>query len=286
MEEKLRKLIPGRITLSAFYYFDDQRYAQIENILTTMKRWRPVVILILLLCALTVVLITHAIFIFIFYEIIYHVLNRALAKSKFLKAYASSRNLKIGMDLTPDMVTSRLSQKINPGYKTSYFISSHKDFPIKLFELNYSVGNKNKTTYTFTVSEITVEHGVFPHILLHRKDLKKHQDTDYFGEDKDTEVSISSNETTYNLYTTSKFETEALQICTPEFVELIKASYLPLDVEFAEKHVYIYTQTQLETEKDFDELYRITHEVIDRYGDFLVRMKDDYEALHEVYTKK
>ncbi len=260
--------------------------AKMESVLVKMKSWRPIVIIIAVLCVVSLVLIPLAFFISGAYILVYLAIQKTLKKMKFLQQYASSRNLQVGDNLTSGTVTGRLLQQNDREYKKLFLHSNYKEFPTKLFYFNYSVGNKNKTTYHFTICEITIEHGVFPYILLQRKDVMKHQNSDYFGTDKDTEVTIGSHDTTYSLYTTSRYETEALQICTPEFIELIKSSYLPLCVEFVNDRLYIYVQSSLETEKDLDELYRVTHAVIDKFGDFLVRMKDDYQALHEVYTRE
>ncbi len=284
MEEKLRNIASWAASTISFSNSED--IAQLESNLVKIKSWRPIVTLILVLCVISVVLIPLAIFIFIFYLTIYHATQASLAGLKFLRQYASSRNLQFGDNLTSDMVTGRLLQKMDSTHKSLFMFSNHKNFLIKLFYFSCTAENNKKITYNFTISEITIKNGVFPYILLQKNGSIKHQNLNYFGVDKDIEVTIGSHDTTHTLYTTSKYEIEALQICTPEFIELIKSSYLPLSVEFAENHVYIYTQSHLETEKDLDELYRVTHAVIDNFGDFLVRMKDDYEALHEVYTKK
>ena len=260
---------------------------QLEKLLEKMKsrRW-----LVILGCVVTLTFtVTDKLggFLVVLYITYYVTIQHVLRIRRFLKTYASSRNLNFGNNLDEKTLTGRILKRIDGRFDGSFVFNNHSNFLNKIFYFSYDGGSgKHPEIYNFTLTEITIDQAVIPYILLQKNSAKKHQSFDSFGDDKDVQVSLGAYDNEYTLYTTNHYEVEALQICAPEFVDLIKNSYLPLNVEFAENHLYIYTQTHLSTEKDLDELCRVTYAVIDTFGNFLLRMKDDYQALHDVYRKE
>lgn len=265
----------------------DKSIQSLENTLKRMKS--KLVIRVLVIAAISTLFIDFRIGIFIIaiYIAFYLLVKRTLRVKKFLQNYAFTRQLNLGAELDTSTFTGRLLRRTDSPKIGPYIFSTYGGFLTKMFYFSYSewIGNR-KNTYYFTVTEITVDQAEFPYLLLQRKNLKRHQDIDYFGEDKDVEVGLNAYNDIYTLHTTNQYEIEALQICTPEFIKLIQSSYMPLSVEFAGNHVYIYAQTQIEKESELDELYRVTKATIDTFGNFLLRIRDDYSVLHEAYKKE
>jgi len=258
----------------------------LEELLQKMVSRKNITILVIVSIIALLLSVNLVIFMVVFYIVVYFTIKQTLERRKFLQKYASIRNLKYAETLKKESLTGRLFRTINTRYDDAFIFGDYNNFPTKLFYYSYSTGNgKNSETFHFTITEIKIGNTIFSYILLQKNTLKKHQSTNLFGDDKDIQVSLAIHDKTYTLYTLKRYEIEALQVCNSEFIELIKTSYLPLCVEFAKNHVYIYTQSHLATEKDLDELYRVTKAVIDNFGPFFLRMKDDYEVLHEVYNK-
>lgn len=258
----------------------------LEKLVVKMVSPKAIAILVGVSIVTILLSLNLTIFIIAFYIVIYFAAKQTLERRRFLQAYASTRNLEYAETLKREDLTGRLFRTINAHYDSAFIFGNHNSFPVKMMYYSYSIRRgKHTIVYDFTVTEVTAGQNVFPYILLQKNSMKKHQDSDILGDDKDVQVSLAAFDETYSLYTTNRYEIEALQICTKEFVELFQKSSLPLSVEFAGNHIYIYTQSRLSTEKELDELYRVTKAVIDIFGNFLLRMEDDYRALHEVYKK-
>lgn len=258
----------------------------LEKLVEKMVSPKALTILVAVSIVTILLSLNLTIFVIAFYIVIYFTAKQTLERRRFLQKYASTRNLEYAETLKKEDLTGRLFRTINTHYDSAFIFGEYHSFPVKMMYYSYSIQRgRQRIVYDFTVTEVTMGQNVFPYILLQKNIMKKHQDSDILGDDKDVQVSLAAFDGIYSLYTTSKYEIEALQICTPEFVELFHKSPLQLSVEFGGNHVYIYTQSRLSTEKDLDELYSTTKTVIEKFGNFLLRMENDYRALHEVYKK-
>lgn len=208
-----------------------------------------------------------------------------LSTRKFMREYASSHNLQYVGTLDEKSLSGRLFKRTRTEIE-HVMVGEYQNFPIRMFYYSYSIQEgKHTKVFPFTVSEITIGETRFPHLLLLNKKTDKHQSADYFGDDKDVQVGLGKDDPHYTLYTTNNYELEALQICTPEFVDLFRNDQVRQSVECAENKLYIYTDSRLTKKDTLDILYTTTKNVIEKSGPFLLRLKDDYESLHEVFKK-
>ncbi len=219
------------------------------------------------------------------YFAFYFYVKGYLSTRKFMREYASSHNLQYVGTLDEESLSGRLFKRTRTEVE-HVMVGEYLNFPIRIFYYSYSAQEgKHTRVYPFTVSEITIGNTKFPHLLLLNNKTDKHQNSDYFGDDKDVKVGLGRDDSSYTLYTTNNYELEALQICTPEFIELFKNELVQQSVECAENKLYIYTDKRLTKKDNLDILYATTKCVIEKSGPFLIRMKDDYEALHGVFRK-
>lgn len=259
----------------------------LEKLVVKLASPRAITILIGVSIVTLFLSIVHTIIIIVSYAVVYFVFKQIVERRRFLQKYATTRNLEYAEILKKEDLTGRLFKRVHARYDNAFIFGTYANFPVKILYYSYSIGKrKHSMIYNFTVTELTVGQAMFPYILLQKKNMRKHQDADVLGDEKEAQVNLASLSETYSLYTTRGYEIEALQICIPEFVDLFQNSPLSLSVEFAGNHIYIYTEGELTTEKELDELYRVTKVVVDTFGNFLLRMRDDYQVLHEVYKKE
>ncbi|MBP6888744.1 MAG: UbiA prenyltransferase family protein [Candidatus Pacebacteria bacterium] len=267
------------------FWFTSKTDEEIEELLKTMLSPRNLVVLFIV-CILSLLFLFPLTFIApAAYFSFYFYTKEYLKTRKFMREYAKSRNLQYTGTLDIDSLTGRLFMRSRRKVE-HVLVGEYSGFLITLFYYSYSVKEgKHTRVYPFTVSEITVGTTKFPHLLLLNNNMEKYQFGDYFGDDKDVKVGLGGDDSRYTLYTTNNYELEALQICTPEFVELLRNGQVIESVECAENKVYIYTDTRLTTKEELDVLYNTTTALIEKFGPFLIRLKDDYDSLHEVFKK-
>jgi hypothetical protein len=227
---------------------------------------------------------SFALFVVAIYFLAFYSIGYGIRERKFLKDYATSRGLHYEEVTENISFSGRLFTSDRLGYALT---GDYNNFPVMLFYYNHVVGQgKNRRVYPLTVCEITFKDLAFPHILLQNRDMDRYQSTDIFGEDKDVEVTLVEGVDRFNLFTTNNYELEALQICTQDFLRPILSSELVVSLEFATDRLYIYTNERLTKAEELDSLFGLSKKIIDASGAFLLRLKDDYEALHEVYRDK
>lgn len=227
-----------------------------------------------------------AFFIIVFYFVYFYHFKSHLAMRKFMRGYGASHNLHYQGVLDTGALTGRLFRHSRSAVEHT-LCGEYKGFPLKLFYYNYTVQQgKRSRRYDFTVSEMTIKDLAFPYLLLLNKKMWQYQDTDQFGDDKDVKVPLEDLTKNFHLFTTNNYELEALQICSQELLSIIDGSPVRLSVEFGNDKIYLYTDKRVTKREDLDALVTSSQKIIDISGAFLLRLKDDYEALHEVYRSK
>lgn len=167
-------------------------------------------------------------------------------------------------------------------------MGTYNNYPIKIFNYSYTIGSgKNQNAYFFTVCEIEIEKIDFPHIFLKSKSMwGTHFKKNYFGPNKDTRIKLEKQfEDKFNLYCTEDYEIEVLQIFTKDLLGFLVEHGNKFSIEFSENKIYIYDDKIIRNKKDLDELYSIVKIILDRSGDLIKRLADDFEAMHNSYRK-
>lgn len=207
---------------------------------------------------------------------------------KALKEYFVSFAQTNGFDFTESISVKSFKGKLfNIGHSRvaeNVVSGLFKDHSTRFFHYRYSVGHgKHKKTYNFTVWEISFEKTDFPYILLRSKTMRR------FGSlnGKEREVSLRDDLARYfRLYVTEGYEVEALQIFTPEFVNVLSKKGPNFSIEFAGKNLYIYDDVTVNNNKKLKEIYEVAKEVFVSAGPLLNRLHDDFENMHRYYRKK
>lgn len=158
--------------------------------------------------------------------------------------------------------------------------------PLSLFNYGYTVGSgKNSQMYEKTILEIDLKILTPPILLL--------VDAHGFGDNiSDNTLSRVSKidlggdwEKHFNLYTETKFEVEALQIFTPEFLHLIYDKYKKFSLDFLGQNFYVYSNGVIANKADLDLMLEFARLVAEKIGNKLPAMQSSISAMKEVLNK-
>jgi hypothetical protein len=220
--------------------------------------------------------------------IFYYAYVHSKVHAEFMKQFATNN----GMEYLPqgyiDMVRGRLFSVGHSQTITHVLSGTYASHPTKLFNFKYSVGSgKHKQTYFFTVLEIAFEKTVFPHILLQSKTMSKFGYTDAIGKVQDREIKLENHfSKNFNLYCTSGYEIEVLQIFTPDVLSFLQEKSSAFSIEFAENRMYIYDDTVIVKNSQLAEMLEVTKKIFDLIGPLCNRLEDDFRALHPYYKNQ
>ena len=212
------------------------------------------------------------------------------AQRVFMQEFARVNNLAFEERGKMASVSARLFKSGNMGSQSIYNIIStqHTSQPIRIFNFQYSTGSgKSKQVHTFTVCEVAFEKVIFPYILLQSSTMWKYGGTDFFGDDKDRDVPLEGEfKDSFHLHVRQGYETEALQIFSPDVLHFLKEQASKFSIEFAGNNVYVYDDYLISTQERLNELYSVVRKMIDMVSPLLNRLADDFSALDEVYRKE
>lgn len=226
----------------------------------------------------------------LFLILAYIVYLRHEAESIFMQEFARVNNLTYEKEGNIKTVSGRLFKEGNYGSQriTNVISGSHAGQPIRLFNFLYVVGGrKNRRRVVFTVCEIAFEKTEFPYILLQSRTMFRHGGREFFGDDRDEEVSLEAPfKESFRLFVQQQYEIEALQIFNSDTLQLLKEQGSSFSIEFAGTKAYIYDDTVISTKKALDSLYTVVKKIVDTAGPFINRLHDDFDSLHKYYRKE
>lgn len=159
-------------------------------------------------------------------------------------------------------------------------------FPISLFNYYYTVGSgKSSRSYSSTVWSIDFKTRVPTMVLL--------VDRHFFGDDLSnnninnvSKISLSEElEKHFTLYSENKFEIEALQIFTPEFLNKIYESYKNYSLDFVGTKLYIYNNNIIKNKGNLEHLKQYIGFIINQLNNKLPSMAGSIKALTEEAKK-
>lgn len=216
----------------------------------------------------------------VFFALIY-----VKARKLFMRYFAEAHGLKYEEGASVNSATGRLFRL---GHGQSILHVIFDDFsgrPMRLFNFDYTTGSgKSSRTHPFTVLEIDFEKTVFPYILLQSRTMSKHAATDWWGIDQDRTIPLEEAfQRSFSLYATQGYETEALQIFTPDTLGFLVQNSADFSIEFAEDKMYIYDDKNISTRKELQKLYDVARKIFELLGPLLNRLHDDFAALHPYY---
>ncbi len=160
------------------------------------------------------------------------------------------------------------------------------NLPVRLFNYQYTVKHgKSSTKYNKTIFEVDLQTSVPPLLLL--------VDTHLFGDNlSDNNISHTSKisltpdlEQHFSLFTEKKFEIEALQIFTPEFLQLIYTKYKFFSIDFVGTKLYIYANHIITKKTELELMMEFLSLICQRLANKLPQMRGSIIALTESLSK-
>jgi len=160
------------------------------------------------------------------------------------------------------------------------------NLPLNLFNYQYTVGSgKSAHTYQKTILELGLETLTPPMLLL--------VDWHGFGDDiSDNNIKNVSKidlngdlEKHFNLFAERKFEVEALQIFTPDFLNLIYEKYKQFSLDFIGSKLYVYSSGIISKKAELDLMVEFLKILSERLGQKLRSMQGSILSLTEAVSK-
>lgn len=160
------------------------------------------------------------------------------------------------------------------------------NLPFYLFNYHYTVQyGKQSHTFRRTVWEIDFQMPVPPMLLL--------VDWHEFGDDiSDNNLKYVSKivldealEKHFSLFAEKKFETETLQIFTPEFLNLLFEKYKQFSLNFSGSSLLVYAHGIITSKDELMNMKKCVNEIAGRLAEKLPAMQGAISALHEALSK-
>lgn len=153
----------------------------------------------------------------------------------------------------------------------------------RLFIFSTTIGSgKNRRTKMYSSLEISFD-AMLPNILLNNK--KSWLLSIEFPIDNEKKLELEGDFRKYfSLYVTKEYELEALQIFTPEIMQMFIEKADGLSLEIYKDKVYLYYPKEITKKEQLMSIYGLAKEVITRLGSKFSLMKDDVEDMSK-YAK-
>jgi hypothetical protein len=208
------------------------------------------------------------------------------ALEAFMRAFATRHGFSYTKIDDPSTLHGKL---FSVGYSKTmrHVVQGFLEDPLSLFLYGYTVGSgKNSVHYAHTVASCSYKETTFPSLVLSARSQRKYGTQDLFGVVHDREVTLEPEfSQVFSLVVTEGFETEALQIFSPEILrELVKmgAEYR---LEFCEHSWYLSVDKYLTTSEELEKFFATASYLAKTLGPLLHRLHDDFSAMH-AYIKE
>ena len=200
---------------------------------------------------------------------------------EFMKQFASAN----GFSYTPggslDGLDGSLFQIGNSRSVADVVSGQFQNRPISLFTYTYVTGSgKSEQTHTYTIYELQFD-VTLPDILLENA-------SHAFGGSLFEKLSgkeFIKLEGDFNKYFSlcipRGYETEALEIFTPDVMEELIEKAKAFSLEIVNGHLFIYNNGTVGTKQGLYDLYALAQYFIEKLGPVLARMKPSVEAMEQ-----
>jgi hypothetical protein len=163
-----------------------------------------------------------------------------------------------------------------------FIVGTYATRPISLFTYTYVTGSgKSQQTHHHTVFELQFD-VVMPDILLE-------SGGHFFGESlfqnlggKETVKLEGDFNKYFSLYIPKGYETEALEIFTPDVMQELMDKAKGLSLEIVNGHCFIYANGILGTKQGLYTMYGLAEYFDGKLGPLLAQMKSSVEAMEEI----
>jgi UPF0716 family protein affecting phage T7 exclusion len=176
-----------------------------------------------------------------------------------------------------------LFQRGNGRKMTDVVSGRYRDNPVRIFYYEFSTGSgKDRKHHPYTVCEIEYA-GQLPSISV---DKVGFWDMNEFTTRGQKKLQFHNEfDKHFELYVQTDYEIEALQIFTPEVLEVLMDKAKSFEFGFQGRHLYIYTQGSISTRKRLQDLHALMQYIVETLSPRIVRLHDDVEAMHRMYAK-
>jgi hypothetical protein len=204
----------------------------------------------------------------------------------FYRQFAQKNGFNYSQTSQPEKETGALFEVGHSKKIYDYITGEIKGFPVSLFNYYYTVGSgKSSRSYSSTVWSIDFKTRVPTMVLL--------VDRHFFGDDLSnnninnvSKIGLSEDlEKHFTLYSERKFEIEALQIFTPEFLNKIYESYKNYSLDFVGTKLYIYNNNIIKNKGNLELLKQYIGFIISQLNNKLPSMAGSINALTDEAKK-
>lgn len=205
------------------------------------------------------------------------------AYAEFMRQFAEKNNFSYTERADVESVHGDLFERGDSRTISHVVSGTHEGLPVRFFLYTYSTGSgKNRSTHHFTVAEVTFNGHVPPVLVDTKDDWYAHG---AFGTHKKLSLGNAFDEH-FTFRVAEEFETEALEVFTPEVMEGIMAHGSKYSFEFVDTHVYVWKTGHPRKTADLRDVVSLAQYLITTLADRLARLHDDVDAIAEKQQKK
>ncbi len=214
----------------------------------------------------------------------------SLVKNKiqdaFFQQFAASNGFtfqKIGL---PDNLDGSLFSIGHSAGGRDLVTGNFQNLPLTLFSYHYTIGyGKGARTYFYTIFRLDYPTPLPPIFLQVKGHDFGEGIFDHFSKNDPEKIQLEGDFNQYfTLYTKKSFETEALQVLSPDFMVKIQDEWKNFSLEFVGSHLYIYTYHVVGTKAELDSMYQLAQYLITRIEPMAARMKTTLTTLEGYYN--
>ncbi len=219
----------------------------------------------------------------LFYCLIYLVITFSIliknSKDKFMKDFADAMNYsysKVG-----NLGEGTLFNFGNNRQATDEISGKYLDKDFRLFLYSATIGEgKNKTTYSFSVLELTFD-ALLPNIILYSKHIGNTLPIVLDSE----KITLEGNfNEFFSLRVPKGYENEAYQIFTPDIMQIFIRDVKNMNFEFYKNKVYLFSHSPINDKGDLVTLFGLSADIILNLSDNFLSMKSDVASMED-YVK-
>jgi hypothetical protein len=162
---------------------------------------------------------------------------------------------------------------------------SFQGMPLCLFNYQYTVGyGKGSHTYDYTIFQLDYPDPL-PPVFLQVVGFNFGEGAlGYFSKNDPEKIQLEGDFNKYfTLYTKKGFETETLQILSPDFMVKVQDVWKNFSLELVADHLYIYSYHVIGTKVELDSMYELAQYLVERIEPLAARMKTTLTALEGYY---
>jgi hypothetical protein len=203
----------------------------------------------------------------------------SMVREDFMRKFATTNGFNYVGEGEPEMMLGNLFQKGNIRSVKHIVEGESMGHKVRFFFYSYTVGIKNKKTYSYSVSEIFFK-GIAPDIVIESR-----SDWDfisYVGNGQKEMPVEGFFKKHFGVFVPEDFEIETLELLTPDVMEHLINHAKKYNFEFIKDRLYVFKQGVIVKDSEMNELLVNTKYIIDKLAPKLFRLQDDILAMKKV----